>query len=125
MDQIKIEFPKKLEDVGKIQMSRNRWAVGYVKLIRNNNTVILADIYIYDRSTRVFQFLFNFKREKNFRRRGFGSELLAKIIEFCKNHGIVEIKGTAKGDLDMLIPWYEKHGFAIDANNGIYLKLNS
>jgi GNAT superfamily N-acetyltransferase len=125
MKEIEIEFPEKLEDVGKIQMSRNEWAVGYVKLIRNNNTVTLADIYICDRSTRVFQFLFNLKREKNFRRRGFGSALLAKTIEFCKKQGFEEIKGTAKGDLDILIPWYKKHGFVIDENNRIYLKLHS
>lgn len=123
MDEISIDFPQTFDGVIKIQMSRKRWPVGYVKLIRRNNAVTIADIYIYDHSRCIFQFLPWFKVGTNFRRRGLGSKLLVNVIEFCRNNGVQEIEGTAIGDINFLIPWYRKHGFSIDAKNKIVLKL--
>ena len=60
---------------------------------------------------------------RNYRQQGYGSKLLVKTIQFCKENGIKALKGEAKGDLSYLIPWYKKYGFTVDDSNKIYLQL--
>ena len=110
-------------DSVKIQMSQNGIPVGFTMLIRKGHIAILGDVYIYNHSRSIFRFFPWLKVGKNYRRLGHGSDLLLKTIEFCKKHGIEEIKGEVRGDLAILVPWYRQLGFTVHNNNEIHLKL--
>jgi len=123
MNEIEISYPEMFEEGGRIRMSQKGFPIGYALLTRKENIAILCDIFIYNDSPRRFRFFSWFKIRKNYRGLGYGSDLLVKTIEFCKRYGVDEIKGEAKGDLAILVPWYKKHGFTV-IHNKIYLNLH-
>ncbi len=58
---------------------------------------------------------------QHYRNKGIGSALLDEVISFCKEERVSAIYGEAKGDIDVLIRWYEERGFEIDNANNIQL----
>ena len=125
MTNIAIKCSEEFEQYAFIKMTVQDWPVGYVNLIRSNNVATIADIFIYDKSAHPNRFLRWFKITKNYRGNGYGSNLLTFVINFCIKHDINELKGIANGELDLLKPWYKKHGFTINDANEIYLELHA
>ena len=121
-----LEFtvPEDFEIACRIQAFQGKICVGYANLFRKENIAILADICVYDRSKSLCRFLPKLRIGTNYRNKGIGSALLRQVIRFCKENDISTIKGEAKGDLDILIPWYKKHGFDIAENNKITMELH-
>ena len=123
MNEIEISIPDVFDHLGKIKLTKDRQDVGYANLIRKENTAVLCDIYIYDNSRPLIKYIPWVRVGINFRNRGYGSYLLKNVIEYCKYHDIKEITGKASGDLDLLFPWYTKHGFTFNENKEIHLIL--
>jgi len=118
-----VQTPEEFSSVSRISAHHKDNIVGYCNLLRYGDTVKIADIIIYDHRRPFWKLFPYFKTGKNYRSRGFGSALLKHAIKYCKDRNIVEILGNAQGDLDVLIPWYEKHGFTVGKGNKLHLKL--
>jgi len=125
MNEIYTKYPESFDRYTTIRMTHNGFPVGYARLIREENVVTIADMFIYDRVKQPVKFLPWFKIYRNYRNRGHGSQLLNNVINYCMKQGILEIIGVAKGELAALKPWYMRHGFNVNENNEIYLKLNA
>lgn len=108
----------------KIKIFQGNICVGYANLCRNENVATLADIYVHDRSRSLCKLLPKLRIGCNYRQKGIGSALLKRVIVFCKQNGISTIKGIAKGDLSILVPWYKGYGFSIGENNEISMDLH-
>jgi GNAT superfamily N-acetyltransferase len=98
--------------------------VGVAKLSRNGDSAGLLDIVIEDRVVRSISWLPYFNRRICHRNKGYGTQLLACVIDFCAKHDVKRVYGKAVGNMEVLIPWYKKHGFSIDKDNHIEKVLN-
>jgi len=97
--------------------------VGHCNLLKQEDTVKLADIIIYCQQRPIVCFLPFITRGSNYRKRGFGTLLLGKAIELCLEMKVSKIVGQAHGELEILIPWYRKHNFVVDVDNNLMLDL--
>ena len=98
--------------------------VGKIHLIIEGERAKLADIYIFNTKRMVPSWIPIFTIRMNFRNKGYGSALLQAAISYCKEVGVGAIYGEAVGELQKLLPWYERHGFSVTDKNNIFLKIN-
>ncbi|WP_271272855.1 GNAT family N-acetyltransferase [Aliamphritea hakodatensis] len=96
--------------------------IGYARLTNNDGQVTLGDILIYDKAGFYWPCQ-PFRVRFNFRSQGYGSKLLKAVIQHCRSIGAISIEGKMVGDPEILRPWYQKHGFSIDEQTNLLLKL--
>ncbi len=127
MDKNKLTFdaPCVFEDGCRIWTRIDNKPIGYATLSRNDNIAKLCDIYIYDKSWHLFTLLPKLKIGKNYRNKGYGTELLLYVFQFCTAQHIDVITGTVNGEISRLIPWYKSLGFNVRGKNKLYKKLRS
>jgi GNAT superfamily N-acetyltransferase len=122
-NRLEFETPEDFSVGGRIQIFHKYTTLGYCNLLRNGTTATIADIYIYDHSRPILRIFPYIKIGKNHRNHGIGSALLKYVINYCKEQNIYEIVGQVQGELAILIPWYEKHGFIIEKDDTIYMNI--
>ncbi len=105
-----------------LKIYANEKLVGRAKITREGNHASLTDITISNFSVKIFWMLPWWKKRFNYQGLGYGTALLLGVLEYCRNHGIMEVTGKAVGDLTRLIPWYRKHGFEVDDLNNIRIR---
>ena len=125
INQIRFIRPESFRDACRIVMTSGNDQLGYAILTRKGDVAERADLCIYDRSRPITKFLPCLRVGKNHRGRGHGSLLLEEVLAFCERNGITEIQGKASGNLDVLVPWYKRHGFTVGDDNSLYRKLNA
>lgn len=105
----------------------------YAKCRIDGDVLVLVDIFVEDRCVvRHPDFIWRlFGRktlEVNFRKQGFGSQLLTTVIAYAKSKGLKRIEGRmVEKDLapyPKLPQWYKKHGFKVNEKSSmIFLDL--
>ena len=118
-----VQLPIIWEDIAVIRLTYKSATIGVAKLTRDGNNAVLADIVIFCLKVRIFPFTSIFKRTVCYRGNGYGTLLLKATIEYCRTQGIKTIVGAVSGELDLLVPWYEKHGFTVCADNKLFIRL--
>jgi GNAT superfamily N-acetyltransferase len=84
----------------------------------------IADLFVQDKfvisQSNIFKRLLGRKTiNLNFRRQGFGSQLLATIIAYARSKGLKRIEGRMVADQDSIpdpkLPkWFQKRGFTVE-----------
>jgi len=90
----------------------------HVKIIQN--TAVINDIVVREEFSHRFSLLPFFKKRISFRKCGFGSCLLKKAIERCRDLEMVMVTGIMHGDQELLTRWYTKNGFQVVGNSICY-----
>ena len=101
------------------EISNANRQIGYANVWVVGSEFKIHDIRLIEprvlKRTWVDRTLFRAPRITNYRRRGLGTILLQKVIEFAKIHGFESITGDIVAQdataNPRLISWYEKHGF--------------
>jgi GNAT superfamily N-acetyltransferase len=119
------ELPVSFEHYGTVRAFLGKNQIGIAKLTRNGAIAKLADIQITDIDVCWFELAPFIKRRLNYKGKGYGSRLLDAAIEYCTSQRIERLEGDIVGNLDFLIPWYERHGFRINGGNKIIRALKA
>ena len=123
---MKIKLPKEIEGRLYFSVHKNDILVAHAKVTVEKQEASIADIYVYNyrkKKISLYNCIFKFYLFKNYRNKGIGTFLLEKIIIFCKNNGITRLTGKMAGDIKILRPWYESHGFRVNVDNSLEMLL--
>lgn len=122
---IRVECPSIWEHTVTVRILVNDICIGKAHLTRNGDSAILADIIIpkYERS--LVPFLNWPKVTVDNRGKGYGTILLRRVLEYCREHGVSTLSGRMHGDIERLKRWYRKSGFEILEDNYIQARINA
>lgn len=119
---MQIIAPEKCDNFPTFILYHHNRRIGHAYLSLSGSTAKLADIYILNKKFPLPFFPF-IRVRRNFRNRGYGTLLLKRIVEFCREHGIQQIYGQIVGDRPKLVSWYHRNGFTITDETTITMDL--
>ena len=122
---LRFEFPVSLERYGAVRAFLGKNQIGIAKLTRNGTIAKLADIQITDIEIYWFALVPFIKKRLSYKGKGYGSQLLNAVVEYCTSQKIERLEGDVVGNLDFLIPWYKRHGFRVEGGNKIIRTLKT
>jgi len=108
------------EDTMIITAEINNLVIGRAVVSKDENKWYLGDITVSDLSdTKIWYKIRALGTLRNYRGKGYGTQLLKTVIAKAKAGNVTLINGTVSGkDPARLGRWYTKHGFQVDHNNG-------
>lgn len=94
---------------------KNSIRAGLAQVSIDGDRARLGHIYVLDLRVQRFEWFPWFKRRINYRGQGLGTQLLQCVVSICRLLGVRELSGEMGGDLDALTRFYQRHGFAVNA----------
>ena len=127
-----LEFSqKRIEELVYFKLEFHRACAAYVNCRINGEVLMLEDIFVEEkcvvRNPDLLSRLLGRKTlAVNFRKQGFGSQMLTTVVAYARSKGLKRIEGRLK-EKDLvpnpnLPQWYKKRGFTI-VDSQIYLNL--